>query len=152
MTIEYPVVRYARLRLTGREFAWRTGKVIPDKPPLEQADHLDAFAPFLFETMEAAQRAHAKDMVTLWGMVASGAMTPDDVHAVNDVMGIFRCSVDQDGRIFVFDPGHRWPTIAEQRAYEDPRFGPAGEFEITREAAFAAHDIPDPLHSSSPAI
>ena len=152
MTIEYPVERYARLRLTGREFSWRTGKVIPDKPPLEQADPLDAYVPFLFETMEAAQRAHAKDMVALWGMVDSGAMSPDDAYAVDDVMGIFKCSVDQDGRIFVFDPGHRLPTIAEQRAFADRRFGPEGEFEITREAAFAAHEVADPLLSSSPAI
>ncbi|MGY3581796.1 hypothetical protein ACVIGB_000133 [Bradyrhizobium sp. USDA 4341] len=147
MSLDYPVDRFARLKLEGRQFAWRTGKVIPHKAPLEIVDPLEAYAPFLFDSLAAAQKSHADDMVKLWNMVADGRMSSDDAYAVDEIMGIFRCTIEADGRIHATDPGHHLPTIAERRAFEDRRFGPTGEFEITREDAFAAHGITDPLAS-----
>lgn len=147
MNQDYPVDHFARLKLEGRQFAWRTGKVMPQKPPLEMADPLEAYAPFLFDSLAAAQKSHAEDMVKLWSMVADGSMSRDDAYAVDEIMGIFRCTIEADGRIHASDPGHHLPTIAERRASEDRRFGPSGVFEITREDAFAAHGIPDPLAS-----
>jgi hypothetical protein len=144
MSPNYPVERFARLKLTGRQYAWRTGKVIPLKPPLELSDPLDAYAPFMFESIEAARKSHAQDMVTLWQMVAEGTMGTDEAYAVDEVMDVFRCTIEADGRIVVTDPGHQLPTIAERRAVEDRRFGPSGQFEISREEAFAAHEILDP--------
>jgi hypothetical protein len=110
---------------------------------LELADPLDAYAPFMFESIDAARQSHAQDMVKLWQMVADGGMSTDDAYAVDEVMDVFRCRIEADGRIVVTDPGHQLPTIAERRAHEDRRFGPSGEFEITREDAFAAYDVAD---------
>jgi hypothetical protein len=145
MSNEYPAERYARLRLTDPACHWRAGKVIPHKAPLENADPLGAYAPFLFDSLDAAEKAHAEDMVRLWELVADGDMNTADAYAVDDVMGIFRCTVESDGRLSVADPGCKAPTFSEQRARGDRRFGPDGEFEITREEIFAAYDVRDPL-------
>jgi hypothetical protein len=149
MSNRYPTERYARLRLAGREFAWRTGSVTPHKAPLEKADPIEAYAPFLFDSLEAARTAHAEDMVKLWELVADGELTTEEAYAIDETMSIFKCTIEEDGRIHALDPASRLPTIAAQRAAgQDFRFGPAGEFEIGRDEAFAAFEVPDPLAAS----
>lgn len=152
MPTEYPAERYARLRLTDRAAYWRTGKVIPHKAPLEKDDPLEAYGSFLFDSPESAERAHAEDMVKMWEMVADGELTPAEAYGIDEIMGIFECTVDADGRIAVVDPGSRPPTIAEQRAGADRRFGPDGGFELSREDVFAAYGVHDPLAAPSPSI
>ena len=97
----YPAKRIIRLMdVSGREQ--------PAFAPLEEMDHLAAYAPFLYETMEAAEADQAGDIEELGiarsqereAMIADGDFDEDEeLDNFFEEDNLMECTVHEDGSI-----------------------------------------------------
>jgi hypothetical protein len=116
---KYPVSCFVRTKVL------ESGQTVPAKAPLEKSDPMEAYAPFVYGSLEEAQRAIAQHMMEQWQAVLDGDLRFDEVDHSDSVCG---CDLYEDGAI----------------SFED--------FEMERSEVFAAWGAPDPEAVPAPVV